>query len=196
MHGIIHFAGTELARLSACAPLTCARDDRACTITYRARGNDQQGIMKKGLIIRAEGGTTLLELLVTFCISGLLLSIGVSNMLILSDSLEDSAAQFSGFLKRTRAKAMSTTSAYLVQPTSYTTSITSYGISCDDTSGFVTDDRLRQELAEEVQFVDPSWSICFSPRGLTTTSPTIYLRGSDARLRSVQVYLGGAIRLS
>lgn len=151
--------------------------------------------MKKGLIIGAEGGATLLELLVTFCISGFLLSMGVSNMVILSDQLEDSASQFAGFLKRTRAKAMSTTSAYLVQPGSYHTVNTSYGISCDDTSGFVTDNRLRQELEEEVQFIDTSWSVCFSPRGLTTSSPTIYLRGPDSRLRSVQVYLGGAIRL-
>lgn len=141
----------------------------------------------------AERGSSLFEVLVVLVIIGILLATAVSNLDQLNRPMEAATAELAGFLKQARARGMATTRAYTVRPSSTERIITEFATECGETA--TTDEILTLNLPRGVLLNDTSWSVCFSPRGLATSDPTIELIDEDGRTKTLEVFLGGAVRV-
>lgn len=139
-------------------------------------------------------GFSLLEVLVSMTLLGLLTGMAISNLKDLDDPLQDGASQVLGYIKQVRAQAISSTQAYFIQASSTTQITSSFGIDCQDPSP-VLDDRLFIDLPTGVQMTNTSWTFCFSTRGLADSNILIPLQDQGGSMKVVEVLLGGAARV-
>ena len=138
-------------------------------------------------------GFSIIELLVTMAIIGILLGTAISNMMLLERPLVSAASHTAGFLKQARAKAVSTTSAYKVFPADSGSLNVQTGNNCTDAT---TDEAgFNLEFPSEVYLSDIAWEICFTPRGLADDNIVITLQDTSGQTRQVEIYIGGAIRI-
>lgn len=144
--------------------------------------------------VRDERGTTLLELIVTMGIATLFAGVAISNIMAMERPLISSSHEIAGLLKQARAKAIGTTNAYTVKPLNATTLIAQYGTSCTAATQ-TTDSRFTLELRRDITLTDTSWSVCYSPRGVASNSPTITVMGPDYASQQIEVFTGGAVRV-
>jgi prepilin-type N-terminal cleavage/methylation domain-containing protein len=141
-----------------------------------------------------QDGFTLVEMLVVFALIGALSGIAVINLKAFSSPAENGAAQLLGFLKQARARAISTTSAYFVVPSGSATVVTRYGTNCSDASP-VSDASLTLQMPTGAQLAATGWSICFTARGLSDSNTVLTVNDNQSGARSVEVLLGGSVRL-
>jgi hypothetical protein len=111
----------------------------------------------------------------------------------LRQPVADGAAELSGFVKKSRAKALATTYAYTIEPASATRVRATYGRTCDDATQTV-DPRLAFELPTRARFTDITWKICFSARGISEESADIEIT-DDATTATMQIAAGGGTRV-
>jgi len=156
-----------------------------------------KGSMKMKGRRNSEGGFTLLEVLVAMAISGILLGIASFQYLKLQNDVGYSAQSFVGALKRVRSKALASTYYYTVKPTSVTQATVTYASSCSAPAASQTiDNTLKFVLDSPVAFSSLTWSICFTPRGITSNSATIAIQdGGSGASKSIEVVIGGAMRV-
>ena len=144
--------------------------------------------------IEKKQGFTLIELLITLGIFGIVMGIAAMNLRPLSGDLQAAGNEVVGTFKQTRARAMVTTSAYRIVPTSANTLNVQRATSCG-AANWTDETRLRRTLREGVTLARTDWQVCFSPRGLTNNAPTFDLVGKDGKTLTVQVFLGGTVEL-
>ncbi len=149
-------------------------------------------------------GFTLIELLITVSIMGIVLSIGALNLKPVNNDAQDAANRLSGLFKQTRAKAMATTSAYRIWADLGSQPVHLYAQRAKSCSApnneWVTDKKLQTELPEGVSLgVDYSnwdWRLpCFNSRGLSSNYITLNITDDRERVRTVELLLGGAVRV-
>ena len=143
---------------------------------------------------RKHQGFTLIELLITLGIFGVVMGIAAMNLRPLSGDLQAAGNEVVGTFKQTRARAMVTTSAYRIVPTSADTLNVQRATRCNS-NNWTDDTRLRRTLREGVTLAQMNWQVCFSPRGLTDNAPTFDLEDKDGKILTVQVFLGGTVEL-
>lgn len=141
-----------------------------------------------------ERGTSLLEVLVVLLIASLLMAMAVPNLDELERPLVNGAHQVVGIVKLARAKAVSTTSAYILAPVSGERIGASTALSCDDPVP-LADDSLFLDLPRGITLADTDWTVCLNSRGFAQQNVTIVLVDSELNGRSVEVFLGGAVRV-
>ena len=149
-------------------------------------------------------GLSLIELLITMAVVGVVMGIGALNLKPLNNDAGSAAGQLVGFLKLTRAKAMSTTSAYRVwtEAGSKPGQLRLYAERakrCSDGT-WTRDPKLQVELPEKVT-LDLDFSLwnfrkpCFDSRGLSSDYAVVILKDDRSRIRKVELLLGGAARV-
>lgn len=143
--------------------------------------------------MRPQRGFTILELLTVMAIGSILAGIAVLNLNAFANPSNNGALELMGFIKRARAKAMATTQAYTVAPTSSNSIVARYAASCSDTT-WTDDTELYTTLPSGASLDDTNWEICYSSRGLSADSADITVRDSRAT-RLVQIVLGGGVRI-
>ena len=141
-----------------------------------------------------EQGFSAIELAAVMALVGIICMMAVGNLKAVRSPVLEGANQTLGLFKLARAKALSTTSAYFVSATSATRLVTSVGINCADTAP-VTDPNLWLELPTGVSTTDTTWEVCFSPRGFPDTTVTIPLIDTEGGAETVELFLGGAVRI-
>jgi hypothetical protein len=119
----------------------------------------------------------------------------LSGIQSLERPLPTAASQLSGFFKQVRAKAIATTSAYTITAVTSTQVIASYSSSCDSISP-TQDSKLLYNFPSKVALIGGGWSLCFNPRGLANNNAQIYIQDDDHNYRRIEVFLGGAIRVT
>ena len=143
--------------------------------------------------MRSPRGFTLVEALVTLAVLAILLGVFFVNLRPLYNPLEDAANRLEGFLKQTRAKAMATTSAYQVKIAGNRL-VAKRAKRCSDTI-WNPDPRLTLELPHGIAIrSNPDQPLCFTSRGHAVTPLTYVLTDGKGDSRTLQVYLGGAVR--
>ena len=140
---------------------------------------------------------------------GVVMGIGALNLKPLNNDAGSAAGQVVSFLKLTRAKAMSTTSAYRVwtEAGSKPNQVRLYAERakrCSDGT-WTRDPKLQVELPEKVSLGIISGNLvnsngttrkpCFDSRGLTNDYVVVKLEDDRARVRKVELLLGGAARV-
>jgi len=128
----------------------------------------------------------------------MLLGIVSFQYLKLQNDVGFTAQNFVGALKRVRSKALASTYFYTVKPTSVSRATVTYAASCSSPSTEQqVDNSLEFGLDSPVAFSSLTWSICFTPRGITTDSATITIRdGVSGVTKNVEVVIGGGMRVS
>ncbi len=139
---------------------------------------------------------------------GVVMGIGALNLKPLNNDAGSAAGQLVGFLKLTRAKAMSTTSAYRVwtEAGSKPNQVRLYALRAkrcsDGYSAWVRDPKLQVELPEKVTLKVTGYytttltqPVCFDSRGLVASYIKLKLEDDRERTREVELLLGGAARV-
>lgn len=153
-------------------------------------------------------GFSLVETLVVLAVIAIVSGIAFLDLRPLYDPLQDGLARTEGYLKKVRAKAMATTSAYrvvLVTDSGKPQLKASYAPRCDPNLTFTEDPRLVQDFPTGVQVAlsPPNAFICFTSRGTLsfrpnqsgfTGNPQINLRDGRGRSASLELLLGGGVR--
>ena len=117
------------------------------------------------------------------------------NFKEIGQSTQSNAEIVAGALKQARARAISTTKAYVVQASDYTNLEVMYADSCSDLT-FTTEDALGLELGQGAEFTSETWSVCFNARGTSDTNAVIEVLNLEGNSSRVEVMLGGAVRVS
>lgn len=138
-------------------------------------------------------GTTLLELLTVVSLAAILSTVAVSNLSVLNTPAATGTAALVGFLKETRAKAMNTTMAYTVKPSSNRVVVTTYAKTCA-AAPQTKDNAMTLTLPRGATLRSTTWSFCYGTRGLVDTSLDIVVGDSEGS-KTVQVGLGGGVRI-
>jgi Tfp pilus assembly protein FimT len=139
-------------------------------------------------------GFSLVELLVVMGLTMILIGIAVTNLKQLDNPLQNGAAQLLGFIKQVRAKAISSTSAYVIQPFSSTRLITRHGTTCSDPN-MTADSRAVLDLPSGAHLTSTNWNLCFSTRGFPDANIEIQLQDVGGSNKTVELMLGGAVRI-
>ncbi len=134
-----------------------------------------------------------MELLVTLAIAGIMIGIGTVNLMELSNPARTAANEIAVYLKRARAKALSTTSAYTLSASSSDTLVATYGNTCS--SATQTADTELTLTLDRADLTDTSWSICFTSRGFPDANVEIPVTDVYEGSNTVEVLLGGSIRV-
>lgn len=165
----------------------------------------EQSSVLHSFIRSDEAGFTLFELLVTLFFIAIIAGGATFQARNLSDPIQNQTAITLGFIKQVRARAISSTSAYLIYPTSSTHLAVARGTACPATmpanpsslvpSSF-TADTLNVNLTEKVTFVSTTWGACVTQRGLFTGAASVQLIDPDGKTKTITIFLGGATKVS
>lgn len=149
----------------------------------------------KKLFMRNERGFTIFELIVVMALSGIMAGIAIMNLNALSNPSENAAASLLGLFKQARARAISSTSAYFIVPTSSTQIVTQSGVNCADPAP-VTDTTLSLNLPAGASLGATNWVVCFTSRGLSDSNTQVVVNDIHSQSRTIEVFLGGSVQLS
>ncbi|MGI6525600.1 MAG: pilus assembly FimT family protein [Bdellovibrionota bacterium] len=143
-----------------------------------------------------EKGFSLVEVLAVLGLISALFSMAVFDFRHLDDAGRNGAKELSSFLKEVRARAMSLTLAYTIEPISPTEVIALSSNNCTSTD-LTEDPELKLVLPKGAYLVTTDWSICYGTRGIADTSLDIELSSNrnSHRSETVQVVLGGGVRI-
>ncbi|RMG39432.1 MAG: prepilin-type N-terminal cleavage/methylation domain-containing protein [Candidatus Dadabacteria bacterium] len=141
----------------------------------------------------SDRGFTLLELLVTLSLSGVLMGVALFNIKELDDPLKNSAALSASYLKQVRARAISTTSAYRIRPLSENVIIAESAKNCSATS-WTSDNSLKFNLPDGTHLESVNWSVCISGRGMPEKALQFQISDTAGNTRQVELFLAGAVR--
>jgi len=142
-------------------------------------------------LIKEERGITLIEMLVSITIVAIVTVMAAPSLLELNDASNNGSLQFLGYAKNVKARAMSTTSAVTVTPTSSRTLVATSGTSCNDSTQS-SESRLNFTLPKGANFTNSNWSFCFNQYGLTDNNFTINIQDKDS-VEEIEIMLGGAV---
>ena len=145
-------------------------------------------------------GFSILELLVVMAVAGIIMGIAALNLKPLQGDLQNSTSNLAGHMKKVRARAMASTSAYHIVYVSPSELRAEVSVRCSDNSntwqdapgfGFVLEEpvTLVNNLNEGDEMV------CFSSRGLANASPTFTLRDDKGKKRRIELFRGGAVEV-
>lgn len=142
---------------------------------------------------RKQWGYTFIEMMATMSICLVLIGIASFNFKATENPAYNGASELLGNFKKIRARALVSTKAYLIRPTSSTRIIAQSGANCTTTT-WTTESQFTLNLENGAYLPDTTWSICYSARGLSDVSASIQVRDAT-HTKTVQVVLGGAVRL-
>ena len=170
--------------------------------------------------MKHKNGFTLIEIVSTLGILGIILSIGLPLALRdFVDPLDDVTIQLEGFFKQAKARALATTSASYFYPD---TTITPHTIvvqripRCDpdsinkaDSNSFPSgslwglDSKQKPlEIPNEITLETLNWSVCINSRGLTNllgggfTGQVSFYYSEKNKRTLVEMFLGGGVRVT
>ena len=142
-------------------------------------------------------GLTLMEIIAVTAIIGVTAAIAGASLSFLDDPLETATNDVTGQFRLARVKAMASTSAYRLVPTSSTQILAQYAPNCDATD-WTTDAQLSLDLEDSVG-ITTGWLVCFNSRGTVSTLPNaatpivLSETANMADTAEIVVFLGGAV---
>lgn len=145
-------------------------------------------------------GFSILELLVVMAVAGIVMGIAALNLKPLQGDLQNSTSNLAGHMKKVRARAMASTSAYHIVYVSPSELRAEVSAKCSDHKSTWQDaPRFGFTLEDPIVLVnnlnEGDEMVCFSSRGLGNASPTFTLRDDKGKKRQIELYRGGAVEV-
>lgn len=141
-----------------------------------------------------DSGFTIVEMIVSLGIASIITAIAVMNLNELTNPALNAASEVSGFMKKARARALATTSAYTVTASGPDRLVSTFGDTCASVNQTV-DDTMSIDLSSGASLDSQAWSICFSSRGFPSQNLVIGISDIYEGSSSVEILLGGSIRI-
>jgi len=138
-------------------------------------------------------GFTLIELMAVFMIVSILAATGMSNLKTLDNPLNDASLALTHFVKLARARAVSQTKAVVITPASSARLKVQSASTCSETMTDVSD--FFYDMPDSTSFIDTTWSVCFTSRGLATTNQIFTIRNDKGGTNEIEIALGGGVRV-
>ncbi|MCC6931634.1 MAG: prepilin-type N-terminal cleavage/methylation domain-containing protein [Deltaproteobacteria bacterium] len=140
-------------------------------------------------------GYSLLEMIVVLGLISLLSSFATAKLTAQRGDLDTAASQAAGFVRQVRAKAISTTQAYIVEREDDNHLIAKSSASCDDDpSDFQIDTKLSLDIHKRVR-LNPFVNLCISSRGLLRSPSWLFLSYKDfSHSQSIEVGAAGSMK--
>lgn len=135
-----------------------------------------------------------MEVIVVLFIMMIIAGTAIPTFAALKNPLDDGITTTLGLIKQTRAKAIATTSAYKIKASTTGHIYTEYLTKCSSATA-TADPKLTLDLPTGVALTSITWSVCFDSRGFAQTAQNLTLYNSDGKLRTVEIFLGGAARI-
>jgi len=142
-----------------------------------------------------ELGFSIIELMTVLLIISLSLSSVFSNIKIIERPLHSGTQLTMGFFRQVKAKAISSTAYYVIYPDSASRLATKSGPNCElARESLIEDTTLTLHLPNTVTLANTAWDLCYSSRGFLDNSITISLNDQEGKTRTLETFVGGAIR--
>jgi prepilin-type N-terminal cleavage/methylation domain-containing protein len=138
-------------------------------------------------------GFTVLELLVTLGLFGLLCLVAVSNIKVLENPLVSASANLTHYFRLVRVRAIAQTRSIIVTPTSNHTFTAAAASSCTSATTTPVSD-LALDIGNNVSITPINWTLCFTQRGLVHQA-TLFTLHSQTGVRTIEVALGGGVEI-
>lgn len=135
----------------------------------------------------------MIELITVIAFIAIISATAVSNLKVLNDPLADASFTVSHYLRLARARAISQTQFVRVVPVSTTDIGAQVGTSCDEATTPVPE--LSTQFPKGSFMNDIEWEVCFTPRGLSADNLAFLIRDVDGHTKTVEVALGGGVRI-
>lgn len=142
-----------------------------------------------------ELGFSIIELMTVLMIISLSVSSVFSNIKIIERPLHSGTQLTMGFFRQVKAKAISTTSYYVIYPAGPTRLATRSGANCELARlSVIENTTLTLHLPNTVTLANTAWDLCYSSRGFLDNSIAISLNDQEGKTRTLETFVGGAIR--
>ena len=142
--------------------------------------------------MRSSKGFSVVELIAVLGLMTVLCGIAVFKYKDLGNPQNAAAMEVMTFIKQTRSKAIASTWAYTIKPSSLSKIDATYGSSC--TAAQTPDPQLSLKMPNGSSLTSTTWSICYEARGLSRNAVDIGV-SQPTGSKTVQVVLGGAVRV-
>ena len=149
--------------------------------------------MKQYTYNKSESGTTIFEVIVVLSLVSILSTVALLKSSAFVNQSEASAESLVVYLKSMRNLAMSRTQAVIIYPQSSTVIARKSANSCSDENP--VPESFVFKLPKNINLRTTDWSICFTSRGLTNASQTFTLSSSTEGLKTIEISLGGSVRM-
>lgn len=147
--------------------------------------------------MKSESGLTIIEMLVTLAIVGIIAGIVALNLRPLSQDASNAANTIAAYLKQVRARAMTTTSAYRIIYVSDTELQAEWALSCAS-ADWQPEQRFRHSLSGGAKMLNVTAGTiltCFSPRGISDSNTELSLKDDRERFATLELFLGGGVEI-
>ena len=157
----------------------------------------------------SNAGLSLIEIVVTIALLGLLAAFAAPAIKFGTNPLKDTSERISANIKLARSKAMAQTAAYRIRPLSVNQFIIEHANTCKDAtwttaSAFVAEDlaldnptALVSAMVDGASVSNTDWNICFNSRGTMDKTVKLTIKDVDTnRQRTLETFLGGTVDLS
>lgn len=135
---------------------------------------------------------SILELMTVLFIVSLISATVVTNIKDINRPLTNAGFEITHYLRLVRSRSVSQTSYLKVAPVSLFKLAAYSGDSCDAATTALSD--LTLTLPNDTRLLSNSWSVCFTPRGLSSASEIFQIEDEGSNVRSIQVALGGGVQ--
>ena len=140
-----------------------------------------------------QGGMSIIELMTVLFIVSLVSATVVSNIKDINRPLTNAGFEITHYLRLVRSRAVSQTLYLKVAPVSRFKLVAYSGTSCTLATTLLSN--LTLSLPNDTNLISTSWSICFTPRGLSSASQIFQISDEESHTRSMQVALGGGVQI-
>ncbi len=140
-----------------------------------------------------EKAFSLVELMVVLLIFGIVSASAYSNLNEVDSPLTNASFEVPHFLRLARSRAISQTLFIRVAPSSNFRISTSSSDSCTGIMTSIPD--LFLNMPNDTRINSTTWSVCFTPRGIVSAATNFTISDQDSRAKTVEVALGGGVRI-
>lgn len=139
-----------------------------------------------------ESAFTLMDLLVAVTLAGILGGFATLNLMEVSNPSRSAASEVATYIKQIRARALATTSAYTITPSGANSIVATFGNTCADIQ---TPDAEMTLNITNASITNLAWSVCYNSRGFPDANVSIPVTDVYSGAATVEVLLGGSIRV-
>ncbi len=146
------------------------------------------------MILKKEKGFSIFNLLATMSLIAILATTAISDLKKIKTPIHDAAVQTDHFLKLAKANAISQTRFIIIKPLGTQNLQASSSTSCDGPLTVISN--LGLKIKSPAKFADTSWTVCFTPRGLSSDNVSFVINGDGVNSRTIEVALGGGTNIT
>jgi len=141
-----------------------------------------------------QNGYSIIELIAAMGLFAVLSGIALMNFSELDNPSKTGAQELASYFKEIRTKAISSTSAYTIYPQAGDSFIAKSSDQCSSATKTI-DNSVAFRMPHGASISNIAWTLCYNARGFPDGNLTLTVNDLDGDTKTVEVFLGGAVRV-